>query len=694
MTLTRAADAIRSLMWPRSVAIVGADPDATKMNGAPVHNLLDFGFSGRIYPVTPHFSDLHGIPCHPDLRSIGAEIDTVVIAVKADRALQWLDEAGSLGIRSATIISAGFSEGAAKDTGDALTAELQAIVARHGIRVLGPNTAGLINLRHNYVPRGALNHFGPDQTVTGNTAIICQSGAISNILYNKCQANGVGVAYSLATGDQLDLDVWDFIEAALDDAAVGQILCVVEGFRDAARFAATASRAAAARKPIILLKLGRSDAGARMVATHSGSMAGSYAAFRAVAAQTGIIEAADFDAFWEMAALFSAWGTRAAAGADRAPRLGAFAISGGDAAFIADEAAGSSLEMPPSSEAFNAYIDRSFAFAAGGNPFDCTGEVLGKTSLLRDSAHAFATQNDFDYLLFAAPVFRSELAVKLYPQLVDGIRSGGGRAAVSAWAAGSLTETGIGIFRTAGLPVFEHSGRAIRAIEAYDQWSRHAGAGVELVFADPARTRPDPFYAELKEELSRAGVAFGPGWHLKLPAETAMLPEAGSGPYVLKLNCRTQLHKSAAGLVRLGIGSTDALRRAMAGIPRSAEHDGFVLEQQLRSDMELYVGGTTDPDFGKLLIAGFGGRFAEHLGGRGIWLGAGGGSGLRRWLAATPAGSALLSIDPPLFDELSRLVEAAARWFMTAADVRAFDLNPVLVDLAGRRICAVDCRIS
>lgn len=365
--------------------------------------------------------------------------------------------------------------------------------------------------------------------------------------------------------------------------------------------------------------------------------------------------------------------------------------------FIADEVSTSPLELSRTAKSFDDFVSRSFSFAAGGNPFDCTGEVLAKPALLKDAMRAFIADNDFDYTMIAAPVFRSELATKIYPQIVEGIRDTESRVAVSAWTAGKLTDAGISIFRRADLPIFDHCGRAIRAIGTYDRWLRDRSTAVRLVFPNSALKRTDPFYAELRMELANAGILFGPASHFASLTDlgpSKYLFSASAGPYVFKLNCRTQLHKSTAGLVRFGIHDVPSLADAIDAMPCDLEHAGFMLEQQLRADVEVYVGGTTDPDFGKLIIAGFGGRFAEHLGGTALWLGDASPQDIQRWLGSSPLGKGLDVLDGTVLHELARFVHVALQWFMASRDVKAFDLNPVFINLSERSVRAVDCRIS
>jgi acetyltransferase len=692
------AAAIRSLLWPRSVAIIGATDDHTKMNGAPVRNLIDFGFEHSVYPVTPRHSSLFGVPCYASLDAIEGPIDTAVVAVRADRAVDAIERCARRGVPSVTLVSAGFMEGAAGEEGDALTDALRETLRRFPIRLLGPNTAGLLNLRHRYVPRAAFNQFGPEQAKVGGTAIVCQSGAISNTLYNKCQAHALGVAYSVATGDQLDLDAWDFVEFALEDDAVTVVLCAVEGYRDARRFAEVAQRAAELRKPLILLKLGKSEAGARAVATHSGSMAGSYENFRAICAQTGTIEVDDFDAFWEIAILFERWGREQAD--PRGRSLGVVSLSGGEGALIADSAFAHRLTLPDPGEHFARHVAEAFSFAKGTNPFDPTGEAIGNRVVLEGAVDAFLG-SAFDYTLIASPVMKSEIADVLFQPIVRAVeRHPRARIAISAWTAGALTFEGTSLLQTTGLPLFENSVRAVAAIDSYHRWAAARHRRTELVYADAGHARPDPFYVALRREMLAAGIPFAQAWALAdEAAEAVALGPAQARldfttPRVLKLNCRSQVHKSRFGLVALGVSSDAALRERLRAMPRDVEHDGWIVEEQLHADLELFVGGATDPDFGKVLLVGFGGRLAEVLPPPALHIGRVPPEALQAWLDETPAGRLAAGAGAALHAAFAGCVAAAAEWFLADPAISSFDLNPVVLDLSAAKLCAVDCRAA
>jgi acyl-CoA synthetase (NDP forming) len=688
--------AISTLLRPRSIAVIGASDDARRMNGAPIRNMLDYGFAGTIYAVNPRRDEVMGIKCYPSISDLPEVPDTAVIAVRADMAIDALEDCAKAGVASATMFAAGLTEGAAGDRGAHLTERLHRILADYPIRLVGPNTAGLQNLLHNYVPRSAVNQFRPEQCKAGGTAIITQSGAMSNILFNKCQANGIGVAYSVGTGSQIDLEVADFLEYAVEDDEVRCIMSLIEGVGDAQRLADVLAKAAQKRKPIVLLKLGQTEEGAAMVHTHSGAMAGPYRIFHSVMERSNVIEPSDLDQMWEIAALFQSWGTdigKSSSGS--AANLGVISLSGGDGAFIADQIGATSLRMDPPSKEFERTIADTSAMASGTNPFDPTAEVLANPELLDRSVAAFVAQNEYDYHLFASPVMGPVLQPIFCPALSKTAAANHSRRfAITMWTAGELTQGGMDILREADVPLFENSKRAVEAIDRYNMWIRFSGTPAPLIFPKGAG-RKDPFYAELRDELAARGLALAPGQLIQNAAASGLAEDtAFDRPKVLKANCRTGVHKSAAGLVRLGILRQSDLAAAIAAMPGQPERDGFVLEDMVHADLELFVGGNTDSEFGKTLIVGLGGRFAETLGAPSLLVGDFDRLALASWLALTQPYKMLASLSDELPDTLLDTVEALGRWFLDSPDILSFDINPIRVDLQNRKLWLADCRMQ
>ena len=693
-TLTRPKSIIDSVLSPRSVAVIGASDDAVRLNSAPVRNLIDYGFPGKIYPVNPRKSEVFGLKCYASVGDLPEVPDTAVIVVRAEMALDALEQCAKIGVPSATLIAAGFVEGAAGEAGARLGERLHRILSDYPIRIVGPNTAGLQNLHARYVPRAAINQFRPEDCRPGSTAIICQSGAVSNILFNKCQAEQVGVSFSVATGSQVDLNVSDFLEHAVNDPDTRCILSVIEGPGDARRLIRALAFAGEVRKPVILLKLGRTDEGARMVQTHSGALAGSYDVFQSLLGRCNVLEPSDFDEAIELASFFQSWGIPPEPDNIGKATLGVISLSGGDGAFIADQVSDTSLSLEDTTQKFNDVVSSQSRMASGGNPFDPTAEVISNPNSLSNSVDAFVNMNSFDYHLFAAPVFGPVLIPVFCPALADvATAQGDKKFAISMWTAGELTADGIKILRRAGVPLVYNSRRAVRCIDQYNRWSRRTSDSPELLF--PASDRADPFYFDLRGELADAGLTFAPG--VKIPS-VEEIGKAGfntaSPAKVVKMNVRSGVHKAGLGLVRLGVSNATELEKAIAGMRADIEHDGFVVEDMVHADLELILGGTTDADFGKAILLGFGGRLAEALDTTSIFAGSFRPGGLTAWVEGSQVGRVTSRLPTKLKTQLLQTVEAAASWFMAQPDVRAFDINPIRLDIQNECLWAADCRIQ
>lgn len=371
-------DALDSLLRPSSVAVVGASDEPFVFSGAPLHNLRAHGFTGAIYAVNPRRTTVQGLPCHPSILDVPGDVDTVVITVPAAAAVEVLAQCEQRGVRSATVVSTGFGEEGAGPAGLRNAARLRAFVEQARIRLLGPNTAGLINLLDGYVPRAAVNHLAPQDLRTGPVALITQSGACSNILFNRAQAHGVGIGLMAATGDEEDITVWELVRHVLADERISVVMVVTESVGDPELIRAAARESRRLAKPIVHLRLGSSELGSAVVLTHSGSIAGDAVVAREAFRQWGIVEVDDFDQLWQTARLFEVWG----APSGSTSSTGVFAFSGGEAALVADHASRFGLELPAPPPAFEACVADNLAYAKAANPFDATGELVGRPDKL------------------------------------------------------------------------------------------------------------------------------------------------------------------------------------------------------------------------------------------------------------------------------------------------------------------------
>ncbi|MES1248096.1 MAG: CoA-binding protein, partial [Actinomycetota bacterium] len=217
---TEALTGLDTLLRPSSVAVIGASEDRFTYSGAPVGNLLATGWGGRIYPISISRETVQGLPAYKSVLDVPDSVDTAIVAVPTGAVLGVLRECVEKGIRTATVVSSGFGEEAAGPAGVERAEALSAFIAETGLRILGPNTAGLSNLLDGYVPRAASNGFDADRVRPGGIALVTQSGAMGNTVFNRAQAHGVGIGISVATGGQMDVDVWELATLALEDERI------------------------------------------------------------------------------------------------------------------------------------------------------------------------------------------------------------------------------------------------------------------------------------------------------------------------------------------------------------------------------------------------------------------------------------------------------------------------------------------
>lgn len=689
-------DALRSLLAPTSIAVVGASEAVFTFSGAPVHNLSTHGFAGIVHPVNPKRREVNGLPCFPNVIDIPDPVDTAVITVPAPAVVEVLEQCEQRGILSATVVSAGFGEDGAGDAGQTEQRRLEEFLARSRLRVLGPNTAGLMNLLDGYVPRAAANHLDSTLLNAGSVALITQSGACSNIVFNRAQAHGVGVGLMAATGGECDISVWDLVDYAVADERITVVMVVIEALGDSRYIKAVAERARAARKPIVLLKLGSSELGSEVVLTHSGSIAGDVAVARAAFAQWGIVQVDDFDSLWQTARLFEAWGTPDGPTGS----LGVFAFSGGEAALIADHAADTSLTLATVSADFDANIRSELAFAKAANPFDATGELVGRPEKLIPVLSSFLDDNTFTEVLVATPVYRAEAAERVLPQLADLLeaqRPAGPRLVFSMWPAGPLTERQAELLRATGQPVLPDSSHVVAAIDRYCRYLAQAGTPRPRPRSALGGPLPAPAadvtYAEARAVLEALGLPFAPG-ALVATADEAVAVAADIGsPVALKGNVPSSVHKAKAGLVAIGVSGEADVRatfETLAG--RSDVGAGVFVEAMVAASIQCFVGARRDPDFGPIVVFGLGGSAANFLEDSAIVVG-GSGANPTAALAGTRVGSFLLSEYPGAASILVGVLEALMSWLETCPQVTDVDLNPVMVDTTQGTVTCVDARI-
>jgi acyl-CoA synthetase (NDP forming) len=687
--------AIASILTPRSVVVIGASPHGRGFTSAPLKNLKRHGFGGRIYAVNPRHTDIDGIRCYPDVAHLPEVPDTAVVVVGARRVVQALTDCAAAGIGTATVVAGGFAELGPEEA--RLEAEIRAILRATGLRLVGPNTAGLMNIADDYVPRAGLNH--PDTLTHGGLAVVTQSGALCNTLMLRILAHGQGLSYAVATGSQWDLDLWDFVDYYTLDERTRATLTIVEGLKDPERFLGAARRAAAAGKPVILLKPGRSELGRQAVQTHSGALSGAADVQLSLMRENGVIVVDELDELWETGQLFDRWHDTAASGR-RGRALGISTYSGGDGALAVDAADPAGLDCPPPAQSTQDTLAALFQLARPGNPFDLTGEVIDKPELIAPATAALVADETFDLYLMAVPAWSGRLAKWTLGPAIDQVATRPDRrVAVSLWSAGEVTAEAERLVLEAGLPLFDGSPRAVRAMGRYadffadaDRWSsppvaEHVSATTEDGGAPVVHD-----YWSSRQLLRDAGIQFNDARLAAGPGEAAAAADELGYPVTLKLSAAAIVHKAAAGAVRLYLRDRDAVREAAEEMLTRSPGARVVVESFTPSVAMALLGGHRDAEFGPVVVAGLGGGYAEsYRDVTHVRCPAEPGE-VTRALSRTTFGR-MLGAGTERFARLVDLIAVASWWFADHPEVDSFDVNPVLLGLDGRLI-AVDARVA
>lgn len=605
---------LSTLLNPRSIALVGATPDHSKIRGAMLDRVLANNFQGALYPVNPSHQQIAGHRCYPSLAAIAAPIDLAAIALPAPLVPQCLEECAAAGVRHAVIISSGFAEEGGK--GAELQARIAEIARRTGLRVCGPNGEGFYNAINGvavtFSPTVATPSAPSPTPLQGRRiAVIAQSGGVGFSFYNRGRPLALPFSHIITTGNEADLTAADFLEYLVDDPETGVILLFLESVRDPARFRAAALRARAQAKPIIAIKLGASEAGVRAAASHTGSMAGSHPAYRTAFRDFGLIAADDPD---EAVAIAAALAT-----APRAPgnRVAVVTLSGGAGAWAADALAAAGLTLPELSAPLQARIAALLpSYGTARNPVDVTAQAV-RTGGLQQAIAMIAASGEVDQI-FAVLSLASETRATLSADELRALITQPGNPRpipLLNYSYALPSRLALETFAEAGAVIFPGLREAAAAAAALVEPPAAPAAPPPLP-APPAL--PDATgalsEAESRAILAEAGLTLPPAI---LATDDASLTRAAATlgyPLALKAQSRALPHKTEAGGVALALASESALLEAAAAMRARlavVELQGLLVTPMAPPGVELIVGGLYDPSWGPLISLGAGGTATE-----------------------------------------------------------------------------------
>jgi len=611
--MENAKQSLESLFRPQSIAIIGASGDPRKIGGRPISHLKRSGYPGRIYPINASHSEVQGMKAFPSIDTISERIDLAVIAVPADTVPAAIDAAIIRGVRAVVVFSAGFGEVDA--AGKAAQEKLAATCRAADVRMLGPNTVGLFNANANAY---ATFMTSLDATVPGpgNIGVVSQSGAFGAYLHSLAIDRGLRFSQFIATGNEADVDVADCIGWMAGEPSTTVILAYMEGCRNGRRLREALSLARDNRKPVVIMKVGRSQVGAAAAASHTGALAGSDAVFNAIFEEYAVHRAHSVDEMLDIA--YACTHSVLPEG----NRLGVLTVSGGVGVMSADLAAELGLELPSLPPSAQAEIKRIVPFASGANPVDTTAQTLGDRTLFVNIFRIMLESAQFDAVFaFLSNQGRNaaDMAV-VKPALLQIRHRHPARMFVLCTRASADVRDE---FERNGLLVFEEPTRAVATIAAlagivrrWDRKRQPSSAG-QL----PRIDLPEqPNEAQSKAILARAGIPFAPDRVVKSPDELATASAEIGFPLAMKVLSPDIAHKSEVGGVSLNISGTDEARTAwhamMASVKRSAPAariEGVLLTPMITGGIETVLGVSRDPVFGPMVMFGLGGIFIEVL---------------------------------------------------------------------------------
>ncbi|HEY1932944.1 MAG TPA: acetate--CoA ligase family protein [Acetobacteraceae bacterium] len=695
---------LRRLLHPQSVAVIGASARAGSFGERVLLNQQNY--SGRTYPVNARYDRIGDAVCYPSVTALPEVPDCVVITVARDAVEEIVLDCVKIGVGGVIIFASGYSEMGRPDRIEAQE-RLAAIARESGVRIVGPNCIGVVNavLDSRITFMNITPIPPPRQHAVG---IISQSGALGMALA-QAVVRGASFSHVMTSGNSCDVDMADFVSYLADDPACAAIACVFEGMASPERLLLAAEYAWQKDKPLIVYKMATGEEGAAAAMSHTGSLAGSHAAYRAVFQRAGAVLVESFESLVETASFF------AKAPPPKAKGAAIVSASGGGAIMAADRAEQHGVPLPQPGEALHEILTTRIPdFGAARNPCDVTGQILNDPESLNVCAGAFLA--DPQYATLVVPMTYGYAASAQRIPVYDRLARENGKIVCIAWQAEWLEGPGVKESEESDhVALFRSMSALFAALAAWTWRAEKRAAQHETIPLTPEATRHAAraliheaggrtlTEREAKTVLALYGVPVV-GEQLTHDPEDAVNAAASLGyPVVLKIESPDLPHKTEAGVIRLNLRDADDVRAAYDAVMANADAvspppriNGVLVQPMVPQGIEMVVGARVDPLFGPLVVVGLGGILVELL----------------KDTALAPApvthrdalallgelkGERLLrgfrGMEPVDLDKLADVICRVSRFAADQRDaISELDLNPLIC--AGDRITAVDALIA
>ena len=707
---------IAKLLWPKTVAVIGASSDTHGLRGRILEVMLSHPFKGTIYPVSRSAAEVQGHKAYRSVAELPEPADLAILIIPAEFIPDELERCGRAGVKAAVILSSGFAEEPG-EAGQRMQAAIRATAQRYDMAVTGPNTEGFANIAAALCPT-----FSPAMDVTagpltparplgtGEVSVISQSGGLGFAFFDRARARDLKFRYIVTTGNEAALEASDVVDYLLDEGETDVFLLLLEDVKTPEKFRRAADKALKAGKPLIVAKIGQTEAGRRAVASHTAALAGSQAAYRAIFQHHGVIEANDFDEMIDLAAAFLACRDKLPAG----KRMGICTASGGAGVWTADACVRAGLEVPKLDAETRAKLDALIpSYGTSQNPIDSTAQgvqKMGYATFARLAAESPMT----DGVMVVVTARRSAFLETDQPKLMALAKEI--KKPVFLWTYTMPADKSVEIVNEAGFPLFRNADSCARAMAAMADYK----AVRERLLRQRATHAWKPDRAAAHAQLASSasvlcewkarpllatyGIDAG---HVGELAQTMAEAERAARklgrPVALKVQSAGITHKTEAGCVALNVeaGSVGAAFERLMGNAKHhapADHiDGVLVQPMAPAGREVILGVNRDATWGPLLMVGLGGVLVEALGDVALAPVPLDHDAARAMLNRLKGAQLLESYRGAPAADVDALIELMVRLSHFAADhaedVSEIDINPVIVHGKGQGVSIADALI-
>ncbi len=692
-------DNLNYFFTPQSVAVIGASSNPNKLSFGIIKNLDQYGYNGKIYPINPKSDQILGHPCFSGILDVPEQVDLAVIVLPANMIPDILKGCGKKGVKACIIISGGFKE--LGEDGKERENQLKEIADQFGMRIIGPNCVGNIN-----VYSGLNTTFIKGMPARGGIGFVSQSGAVCGGVVDHIVQEGIGFSHLLSLGNEMDVNETDMIAYLADDPHTKVIAAYVESIRDGVRFLQVASQVTR-KKPIILLKAGKSESGARAVSSHTGSLAGSQTAYSTAFKQAGVIEVNSLRSLLQTAMAF-----------DFQPlpqndRVVIFTNAGGPAALLSDSLDAHGLKLEQLDENLQKKLGEKLNPAAQTmNPIDMLGG---------------ASEDEYGYAIktIQAQCDAGSLLPVLVPQaLVNPVAvaesicketAGKQKTTLVSMVGKQSIQEAKRVLHTSRIPVFDYpedAGAVLGAMRCYQLYKEEktknqapeepsAPQGAVEYFKK-MKGKKQLGEADVRTFLDLYGISNAAGITAASQKETLVAAKELGYPVVLKIISDEILHKSDAGGIRLNIEDDASLSAAYDDLFKTVKKNapdavlqGVIVEKMYKTGEEIIVGMKRDANFGPLLMMGMGGIYVEAFKDVSFRIAPVNEDEIRKMIAETAAGKVLAGLRGTQYDieAVAAIIKKIGQISLDFPEIKEIEINPLKVLRKGEGAIALDSRM-